>query len=515
MQPALSGGAEQPHRLRPALSLDRITKSFGERKVLDEAGFTVRWGEVHALLGENGAGKSTIMNVATGVYAADEGEVAVDEQEVAIRGPADAARAGIGMVHQHFRLVNCFSVAENILLAAGKLVPGVTNLRSAARAVEAKGREVGLTVRANARIDDLSVAERQRVEILKVLILGARIVILDEPTAVLTDDEARSLLVFVRRLAQAGCAVVLITHKLREVLDHSDRVTVMRQGKTVLADAQTAGLDASELARQMVGDRVARITPVNVAPGADRLTLRNLTVPRRDGTVGIEDVSLTLRAGEILGIAGVGGNGQQQLADGLIGLDPAAAGQVLIGTDDITHLSVAQRRARGLRIIPSDRFASGLVGDLTVAENLGLTMLRQGSLNRGLLIDRAALRQRAEAAITAYSIAGAAPNRTSRLLSGGNAQKLILAREIDPDLTVLVAHSPTRGLDVKACLFVHEAIKACVEAGAACLLISEDLEEVLSLSTRVAVMCAGRIAGEMPIEQATSERIGRLMMGHV
>lgn len=498
-------------RQRPALSLEGVTKSFGDRKVLDAAGFSVRWGEVHALLGENGAGKSTIMNVATGVYAADAGTVAVDENEVAIRGPADAAALGLGMVHQHFRLVGCFTVAENILLA----VPALGTLRAAARAVEDKGREVGLAVRALARIDDLSVAERQRVEILKVLILGARVVILDEPTAVLTDEEAKSLLVFVRCLAEAGHAVVLITHKLREVLDHSDRVTVMRQGCTVLADVPTAGLDAGELARQMVGDRVARVAPVAAIPGEARLVLSGLTVPRADGTAGVTGIDLALRAGEILGIAGVGGNGQQQLADGLIGLLPATAGSIMIAGRDVTRAPVATRRDRGLRIIPSDRFASGLIGDLTVAENLSLTMLRDPALRRGFLVDRGAMKRRAEAAIAGYNIAGAVPSRISRLLSGGNAQKLILAREIDPALSVLIAHSPTRGLDVKACLFVHKAIKACVEAGAACLLISEDLEEVLSLSTRVAVMSAGRIAGEIPVAEASSERIGRLMMGHV
>ncbi len=497
--------------MEPLLALRGVGKRFGDLVALAGVDLAIGAGEVVGVLGENGAGKSTLMNIASGLLAPDEGEIRVAGAVRRFEGPRDAAAAGIGMVHQHFRLVGCFTVAENILLAA----PATGSLRNAAKAVEEKGREVGLAVKPHARIDELSVAERQRVEILKVLILGARIVILDEPTAVLTDDEARALLTFVRRLAQSGCAVVLITHKLREVLDHSDRVTVMRQGRTVLADAETAGLDAGELARQMVGDRIARVAPVAAAPGEVRLALAGLTVPRADGTVGIEGVDLALRAGEILGIAGVGGNGQQQLADGLIGLFAVTAGTVTLGGHDITRAPVAARRAHGLRIIPSDRFASGLVGDLTVAENLSLTMLRDPALRRGFLLDRGAMKARAEAAIAAYSIAGAAPGRTSRLLSGGNAQKLILAREIDPALSVLIAHSPTRGLDVKACLFVHEAIKACVEAGAACLLISEDLEEVLSLSTRVAVMSAGRIAGEMPVAEATPERIGKLMMGHV
>lgn len=502
-------------RRRPALSLSGIDKAFGDKKVLDGAHFTVRWGEVHALLGENGAGKSTIMNVATGVYAPDAGAIEVDEQDFPLRGPADAAKAGIGMVHQHYRLVGSFSVAENMLLAAAGQVPGITSLRSAAAAIEAKGKDVGLAVDAGARVDALSVAERQRVEILKVLILGARIVILDEPTAVLTDTESRAMLEFVRRLAAAGTAVVLITHKLREVLEHADRVTVMRQGKTVLADAPTTGLDTGELARLMVGERNPPPPRAATAPGAVRLRLDDFSVRRPDGTAGVEEIALSLRAGEILGIAGVGGNGQQPLADGLIGLAPVIGGHLAIDGTDLTKAPVAARRRAGLRIIPSDRFASGLVGDLTIAENLALTALASPALNRGFLLRQGVMRARAAAAIERFAIAGAAPGRISRLLSGGNAQKLILAREIDDDMAVLVAHSPTRGLDVKACDFVHETIRAAAARGAACLLISEDLEEILSLSTRIAVICAGRITGELTMAEANAERIGMLMMGHV
>lgn len=502
-------------RPRPALSLKGIDKTFGDRKVLDGAHFTVRWGEVHALLGENGAGKSTIMNVATGVYAADAGAIEVDEQDFPLRGPADAAAAGIGMVHQHYRLVGSFTVAENMLLAAGARVPGITGLRAAAAAIEAKGREVGLAVDATARIDTLSVAERQRVEILKVLILGARIVILDEPTAVLTDAESRAMLDFVRRLAAAGTAVVLITHKLREVLEHADRVTVMRQGRTVLADATTMGLDTGELARLMVGERTPPALRAAIAPGPVRLALDGFSVRRPDGTPGVEGIDIELRAGEILGIAGVGGNGQQPLADGLIGLAGTAAGRLLIDGTDLGGATVAARRRAGLRIIPSDRFASGLVGDLTIAQNLCLTALDSPALNRGFLLRPGVMRQRAAEAIERFAIAGAAPGRISRLLSGGNAQKLILAREIDDHLSVLVAHSPTRGLDVKACDFVHDTIRASAARGAACLLISEDLEEILTLSTRIAVICAGRITGELSMQEADAERIGMLMMGHV
>ncbi len=496
-----------------ALALHRVSKSFDGRKVLDDARFAVRWGEVHALLGENGAGKSTIMNVATGVYIADTGVTEIDGVATRIASPIEASRHGIGMVHQHFRLVNRFTVAENILLAAGPEA-GIRNLDQAARLVAAKGSEVGLGIDPAARVCDLSVAERQRVEILKVLILGARIVILDEPTAVLSDQEATSLLRFTRGLADTGHAVVLITHKLREVVGHSDRVTVMRGGRTVLADCPTTGLDEAELARQMIGERVAPLRHLEAHPGAPRLVVRDLTVARADGGKGVDGLSLELRGGEILGIAGVGGNGQQQLADCLIGLATASRGEIQLMGRPVVAASVAARRGGGLRMIPSDRFASGLIGDMSVAENLAMTHLAgRYSRWKGFLA-RGRMRRDARAAITTFNIAGATPERRARLLSGGNAQKLLLSREVDSELTVLVAHSPTRGLDVKACQFVHGAIQDSVAAGAACLLISEDLEEILSLSTRIAVMSRGRLVGEFPAREATAEKLGLLMMNH-
>lgn len=496
-----------------ALVLSGIYKSFNGKPALDDANLEICWGEVHALLGENGAGKSTIMNVATGVYSYDAGRMALDGKALQVTSPQMATEMGIGMVHQHFRLVKRFTVAENILLACRAQL-GIRTVQEAAKAINAKAAEVGFPIQADTLVDDLSVAEQQRVEILKVLLLGARIIILDEPTAVLTDQESATVLSFVRKLADRGHAVVLITHKLREVISFSHRVTVMRGGQTVLVGADAANLTAEELATHMVGEHVASIARVTGEPGEVRLRLEKLVVPNRLGGVGVEGIDIELRGGEILGIAGVGGNGQQQLADCLMGLAAARTGKIRVSGDDVTTTGVKARRAEGLRFIPADRTASGIVADMSVAENLAMTGVPQGRYGPVWSLSRKKMRHDAEQAITSQNIMGASPTRTSRLLSGGNAQKLVLARELRDGVSVLVAHSPTRGLDVKACKTVHASIKAAVEQGAACLLISEDLEEVLSLSTRVAVMSKGVIVGELPIAEATREEIGKLMLGH-
>ena len=496
-----------------ALDLRAISKSFDGKEVLKAASFNVKWGEVHALLGENGAGKSTIMNVATGIYSPEAGEILIDDSATDVRSPGDAIRAGIGMVHQHYRLVKRFTVAENIVLACGD-VQGLTSTTAAAQAVLEKASDVGFEVEPHAVIGQVSIAEQQRVEILKVLLLGAQILILDEPTAVLTDQESRAILAFCRRMAEAGNAVVLITHKLREVLEFSDRVTVMRHGETVLEGSATAGLDVDTLSRHMIGETSPATEELDAAMGADCLTVSNLVVPSPNGSVGVEGVSVSVREGEILGIAGVGGNGQQQLADALMGLAACQQGSIRIGDDDVTEVTVSQRRQAGLRAIPADRFSSGLIADMSIAENLAMTQLSQPKFGGYFALSRRVMRKEAEDAIANHDIRGAAPARQTRLLSGGNAQKLLLARELSGATKLLVAHSPTRGLDIKACNTVHSLIRKCVEAGAACLLISEDLEEILTLSTRIAVMSRGKVVGEFPKLEATPEKLGALMMGH-
>lgn len=498
-----------------ALELQGINKSFDGKQVLCDASLEVEWGEVHALLGENGAGKSTIMNVATGVYAPDSGDIRMDGRPTVIGGPQTASALGLGMVHQHFRLVKRFSVAENILLACGRQL-GIRTPQEAAAAVAAKATEVGFPVDPGAVVGKLSIAEQQRVEILKVLLLGARIVILDEPTAVLTDQESETVLSFVRQLAGNGCTVILITHKLREVIGFSDRVTIMRAGKTVLAGAPASSLSADALASHMVGETISRIEPPTGVLGEERLVIEKLVVPNPNGGAGggVNGIDIRLRSGEILGIAGVGGNGQQQLADCLMGLARASSGALKLNGRDFTAASVRCRRRGGLRFVPADRFTSGLVADMPVFENLAMTGVPEGRYGSLFSISRQRMRRDAENAIAEYNIMGATTGRTTRLLSGGNAQKLLLARELTDGASVLVAHSPTRGLDVKACKTVHALIKKAVENGAACLLISEDLEEVMNLSTRIAVMSHGAIVGVLPATDATREKIGTLMLGH-
>ncbi len=513
----------------PLLALSGVSRSFDGVRVLDRAAFDLKRGEIHALLGENGAGKSTLMNIVTGVYAPEGGRYLIDGAPAGIRGPKDALKAGIGMVHQHFRLVDRFTVAENVLLASGQL--GLfANAGEAARAAMEAGKAVGLAVDPAAIVGELSVAERQRVEILKVLALGARIVILDEPTAVLTDQEAGALLLAIRKIAAQGRAVVMITHKLREVAGHSDRVTIMRAGRTVISGAPVGTLSAGDLGRLMMGEEtspaeaaeagvIEAAAPITIAkPGEERLIVSALYAGGGQGSVGVSDVGFTLKAGEILGVAGVGGNGQQALAEAIVGLLPVAGGHLTLDGWELGEFSVARRRDLGLRVVPSDRFASALIGELSVADNLALTRVRTGRYRSRLgswLVGRRRMKREAEQAIEAFAIAGATPARRARLLSGGNAQKLLLARELEESgsgVKLLVAHSPTRGLDVKACAFVHAAIRKAVAGGAACLLISEDVEEVRALASRILVMSAGRMVGELPAG-ASASQIGALILG--
>ncbi|MGD9512217.1 MAG: ATP-binding cassette domain-containing protein, partial [Geminicoccaceae bacterium] len=374
------------------------------------------------------------------------------------------------------------------------------------------GATTGLGVRPEIAVRDLSIAERQRVEFLRVLAIGAKILVLDEPTAVLTDQEADGLLTVIQGLATDGLAIVLITHRLREVVTAADRVSVMRSGRMVTAGLLTAGLDAQRLAHEMTGEAPPPLARRRHEPGAVRLAAEKLHVAGGDGTKAVDGLSLQVRAGEILGVAGVGGNGQQELADALIGLAPVAGGRVMLDGVDITGWAVWPRRRRGLHYVPSDRSRLALVGDLSVADNLALSEVRAGQFGWFLLAARM-MRDAAAGAIAAFAIAGATPERESRLLSGGNAQKLVLARELHDRVRVLVAHSPTRGLDVAACAFVHGILAKAAAAGAGILLISEDLDEILGLSDRIVVMSRGRIAGERAANPSRAE-LGALMLGH-
>ena len=502
----------------PALRLRGLTKTFGTARVLQEVDFDLEHGEIHALLGENGAGKSTLMNILGGIYAADGGHVEIDGRRATINAPGQALALGIGMVHQHFRLAAPFTARENVALAAGALPSLRRRGQIEGRLAEAMER-TGLHVPLDRPVARLSVADRQRVEILKALSLGARILVLDEPTAVLTDDEATRFLSVMRRLADDGQAIIFISHKLREVTATSDRVSVLRRGQMVLKGQAVPGISVQALARAMMGpeaarnDAAARRAAIPAAAGA-LLVVEGLNVEADAGRGGVQDVSLSLRAGEVTGIAGVGGNGQQELAEALFGLRAPSAGKLLLHGQDITHATVGKRRDLGLRYVPADRTRFALAPNAPVSHNIAAGAVRSGALG-GTLLSPSRLKAHAARLIKAFDILGvtAGGARPVRLLSGGNAQKAVLARELDDDARLIIAHSPTRGLDVSACRQVHERLVQAAARGAAVLLISEDLEEIMALSDRILVMSRGRLAApETPRPDRAA--IGQLMLGH-
>jgi ABC-type uncharacterized transport system ATPase subunit len=496
-----------------ALRLVGVKKSFDGFLALNDADFEARTGEVHALLGENGAGKSSLMNVAAGLYTPEAGRIFVDGEEVVLSGPRDAMACRIGMVHQEFKLVRPFTVAENVLLAnwRGRFAPG---LREVEKQIRTQAAQLGFEIDPRDRIDELSIAERQRVEIIKVLLAGARILILDEPTAVLTDEEAVRLLTTVRELAKRGAAVVLVTHKLGEVTAFTDRVTVMRGGKAV-AVLESGATNANELTQLAVGTTVAPPRRASSPPGAMAMAVKGLQAARADGHVTVTDATFHVRAGEIYGIAGVGGNGQTELVEALIGVRAPLAGSVnLEGTSDATGASPERLRDLGLACIPSDRFGYGLAGGLSVADNFCVGQIHEGCYGSWLLTDPPAMRKAAARAVAEFDVQGVRNLRqNAALLSGGNAQKLIIAREFSRDPKVIVAHSPSRGLDVRACAAVHERLLKARTGGAAIVLISDDLDEVLNLSDRIGVMTRGRITAEFEAP-ADRQAVGRVMVHH-
>jgi general nucleoside transport system ATP-binding protein len=496
-----------------ALELAGIRKSFDGAIALDGATFAVRPGEVHALLGENGAGKSSLMNVAAGLYAPDAGTIVIGNKPVALSGPADARRRGIGMVHQHFKLVKPFTVAENILLANRRphYRSGIADIRAAIRR---QADELGFDIDPERRVEALTVAEQQQVEIVKVLVGGVSILILDEPTAVLTDSEAERLLETICRLARTGTAVVLVTHKLHEVKRYADAVTIMRGGKTVATlDPSTA--TTAELTELTVGATVRLPERAESGYGATRLNVGALSYARADGRVVLSDMTFYVRSGEIYGIAGVSGNGQTELAEVLIGAREPLAGEIWIdGAGDVGKAPDATRRTASLAAIPADRYAYALAGSLSIAENFAVANIHSGRYGPAALVDRKAMRREAKEAVAAYDVQGVrSMNQKAALLSGGNAQKLVIAREFSREPAVVVAHSPSRGLDARACAAVHERLIAARDRGAGVLLISEDLDEILALSDRIGVITRGRIVAEFK-RSADRQAIGRAMVDH-
>ena len=499
--------------MSPALELKGISKSFDGFQAIAGADFAVAGGEVHALLGENGAGKSSLMNVAAGLYAPDTGLILVAGSEVRIDGPLAARRLGIGMVHQHYKLVKSFNAIENILLTQHEGRFGELS-KSLAETVRRKCEAMQFDVDLKRPVGLLSVAEQQRIEILKVLLGGTRILILDEPTAVLTDKEADSLLNTVRGLAAQGTAVVLVTHKLGEVRKYADMVTVMRGGKTI-ATVRAAGKSPQELTVLIVGENLQEKPSPSKSIGDAVLSLRHVSAARHDGHRTLKDVTLTVRSGEIYGIAGVGGNGQTELAEVLMGVNPALSGTIEIaGFGNVTHAPAKLRRALGVVSIPADRQSYGLAGELSVSDNYAVGGVVAGRFGGWFHVDRESIRQTARQAIAAYDVQGVRSIRQhAALLSGGNAQKLVIAREFAVTPRVVLAHSPSRGLDVRATAAVHESLRKARDSGAAVILISEDLDEILLLADRIGVMSRGKVSSEFSCP-ADRQAVGEAMVSH-
>jgi general nucleoside transport system ATP-binding protein len=496
-----------------SLDLRRIRKSFNNIAILDDVNFRVAGGEVHALLGENGAGKSSLMNIAAGLYAPEAGAIVICDQSVTLNGPADARARGIGMVHQHFKLITPFSVAENILLPSqfSNYRLGIKNIRAAVRE---KASEVGFDLNPEQPVGTLSVAQQQQVEIVKVLINGARIIIFDEPTAVLTDAESDQLLSTVRRLAKSGAAVVLITHKLNEVIKYADVVTILRRGKTV-ATLDPALTTISELTQLTVGEAQSLPLRSQARRTAVRLAVDNLSCARANGGLALQGASLSVRGGEIYGIAGVSGNGQAELAEALMGVLSPLEGEIWIEQQPRAEWSRNSKyRAEKVAIIPADRYTFGLAGRLSLAENFAAAKIGFGAYGPVAFLNRNAMRKGTISAIAEYEIQGASGvDQRAALLSGGNAQKLVIAREFQRDPAIVLAQSPSRGLDARACVAVYQRLLYAREHGAAVLLISEDLDEVISLSDRVGVMTRGRIVAEFE-RPADRQKVGQAMVGH-
>jgi general nucleoside transport system ATP-binding protein len=496
-----------------ALELSGISKSFDGFRALSDVSLSVESGEVHALLGENGAGKSSLMNIVSGLYRPDEGSILVRGQQVIISGPIEAKRLGIGMVHQHYKLAKAFNAVENILLtySGSNYAKGLAEMEAAVRQ---RCEELNFSLDLKRPVGNLSISEQQRVEIIKILVGGADILILDEPTAVLTDREAQALLDMMRQLARRGATVVLVTHKLGEVTSHADKVTVMRGGRNIVT-ADPGSLSMAELTTLVVGAEIRETPHPSQSIGETVLTLSGVVGCRADGHRVLADASFELRRGEIFGIAGVGGNGQTELAEILMGVSQPVSGRLtMAGVGDITVGDARRRRELGLVSIPGDRHAYGLASDLSIADNYAVNGVLAGKFGGWARVDKRTARAQAGEAVRAYDVQGVRSlNQKAALLSGGNAQKLVIAREFATTPRIVLAQSPSRGLDMRATSEVHRRIREARDSGAGVLLISEDLDEILLLSDRIGVMSRGRIVAEF---KAPGDRqaIGAAMVHH-
>ncbi|MCD7837446.1 MAG: ABC transporter ATP-binding protein [Clostridiales bacterium] len=494
-----------------------ITKRFPGIIANDDITLQLRKGEIHALLGENGAGKSTLMSVLFGLYQAEEGIIKKDGKEVQIKDPNDANDLGIGMVHQHFKLVECFSVLDNIILGVEPTAKGgVLQKAEARKKIVALSDKYGLKVDPDALIEDITVGMQQRTEIMKMLYRDNEILIFDEPTAVLTPQEIEELMQIMRNLAAEGKSILFISHKLNEIMEVADRCTVLRKGKYI-GTIDIAGTTREELSRMMVGRDVEFVVQKDEAkPGDVILDVQGLTVASKvHSNNAVKNVSFKVRAGEIVCIAGIDGNGQTELVYGLTGLEPVSSGTVKLEGQDITHAPIRQRSTMGMSHIPEDRHKHGLVLDYTLEYNMVLQRYFEPEfVSKAGFLKQGAIRSYAERLIEEYDVrSGQGPITIARSMSGGNQQKAIIAREIDKDPELLIAVQPTRGLDVGAIEYIHKQIVATRDAGKGVLLVSLELDEVMALSDRILVMYEGEIVGELDPKTTTVEEMGLYMAG--
>jgi len=501
----------------PALEVRGVNKWFGSNHANRDISLSIAKGTIHGIVGENGAGKSTIMSIVYGYLRPDAGDILVGGRKVDVRSPKDAIANGIGMVHQHFMLVDPFTVLENVLLGAEggvTLKAGASRARAELRRLE---REYGLEVDVDARVGDLPVGVQQRVEILKALFRGADILILDEPTGVLTPQEVDHLFRILRSLKAQGKTIVIITHKLREIMELTDTVTVMRRGE-VVGDLRTAETSRERLAELMVGRKVAlRVQKPPARPGRVLLDVEGLEVVDGQGVRRVKGVGFTVRAGEIVGVAGVSGNGQSELLEALAGMRPIAAGRVRLGGEDLclpqAPSDARAVRRRGLGHVPEDRQRLGLVTSFPAYQNVILGYQDDPGFNRGALIDWGSVRRRCAAGMEEFDVRPPVPSLKTANFSGGNQQKIILAREIGRNPDVLLVGQPTRGVDIGAIEYIHRRLVGLRDEGKGILLVSVELDEILALSDRILVMFDGHMVGEVAGDRADERRLGLMMAG--